>query len=295
MLALPPGRYVARVDIMRDGKRVSLLTRPLIIGRPAAAGGIAAPPALFVASALGKFDRAAVLQPEFLNPLLDSVERRSPTLKDAVTEARAGRYGAAALEALGAGDQQAAAFLRGVDLFTKGQLDQAAAQLTIAAGPRREFFPAAFYLGAVFASAGRDRDAAGTWQLALGTEPRPSIAYTMAADARIRDNAPDAAIDILKPAYDRTPMDDEIGRRLAMAYLMLSRYGEALPIVQGYLSRHATDQDFLFAGVVAQYEVVRTGLTLSAADRDRVRRWASAYKGNQSALVEKYMQAMGAR
>jgi tetratricopeptide (TPR) repeat protein len=295
-LALPPGRYVARVDITRNGKRVSLLSRPLVIERPLIAGGsLATPPALFVASALGKFDRDAVLKSELLMPMLDVVGRRSPALKEAVTEARAGRYGAAALEALAAGDQQVAAFLRGVDLFIKGQLDQAAAQLQIAAGPRREFFPAAFYLGAVFASAGRDRDAAGTWQLALGTEPRPPIVYAMAADARIRDGAPEAAIDILKPAYERTPADDELGRRLAMAYLMTSRYADALPIVQGYLSRHAIDQDFLFAGVVAQYEVVRSGLTLSAADRDRVRKWSAAYKGNQSALVEKYLEAMGAR
>ena len=40
--------------------------------------------------------------------------------------------------------------------------------LALAAGPRREFFPAAFYLGAAFAAAGRDRDAAGIWQLPLG-------------------------------------------------------------------------------------------------------------------------------
>jgi VWFA-related protein len=295
-MALPPGRYVARVDITRNGTRVTLLSRPLVIERPlTAGGGLAAPPALFLPSVLGKFERDAVLRPELLTPMLDVVDRRSPALKDAVTDARAGRYGAAALAALAAGDQQVAAFLRGIDLFIKGQLDQAAAQLQIAAGPRREFFPAAFYLGAVFASAGRDRDAAGTWQLALGTEPRPTVAYTMAADARIRDNAPEAAIDILKPAYERTPGDDEIGRRLAMAYLLTSRYAEALPIVQGYLSRHATDQDFLFAGVITQYEVVRSGLTLSAADRDRVRKWASAYSGTQGALIEKYLQAMGAR
>jgi tetratricopeptide (TPR) repeat protein len=295
-LALPPGRYVARVDITRNGKRVTLLSRPLIIERPLIAGGtLATPPALFVASALGRFDRDAALKSELLMSMLEDVNRRSPALRDAMTEARAGRYGAAALEALGAGDQQVAAFLRGVDLLIKGQLDEAAVQLQIAAGPRREFFPAAFYLGAAFALAGRDRDAAGTWQLALGTTPRPPIVYTIAADARIRDGAPEAAIDILKPAYERTPTDDEIGRRLAMAYLLTSRYADALPIVQGYLSRHATDQDFLFAGVVAQYEVVRGGLTLSTADRDRVRQWSAAYHGSQSALVEKYLQAMGAR
>ena len=296
-LALPPGRYVARVEVTRDGQRLTVLSRPLVLERGATTltGVPATPPALFVSSALGKFDRDAVLRPEFVAPMLDYVERRSPTLKDAMVEARAGRYGPAAIEALSAGDQEAAAFLRGFDLFSKGQLDQAAAQLQLAAGPRRQFFPAAFYLGAVFATAGRDRDAAGTWQLALGTEPRPTIAYTLTADARIRDNQPDAAIDILKPVYQRTPMDDEIGRRLAMAYLMTSKFADALPILDGYLSRHPTDQDFLFAGVVSQYEVVRAGSVLSNAERDRVRRWSNAYRGEQSALLEKYLQTMGAR
>jgi len=147
----------------------------------------------------------------------------------------------------------------------------------------------------VFATAGRDRDAAGTWQLALGTEPRPTVAYTLTADARIRDNQPEAAIEILKPVYQRLPMEDEVGRRLALAYLLTSRYAEALPIVDAYLSRHPTDQDFLFAGVVSQYEVVRAGSVLSNADRDRVRRWSNAYRGEKSALLEKYLQTMGAR
>ena len=295
-VALPPGRYVARVEIKRNGQRLTVMSRPFVLERAltTVAGG-AAPPALFVPSVVAKFDRAEVLRPELVAPMLASVEKRSPALKDAMVEARAGRYGAAAIEALSAGDQEAAAFLRGFDLFTQGQLDQAATQLQVAAGPRRQFFPAAFYLGAVFAAAGRDRDAAGTWQLALGTEPRPSIAYAMAADARIRDNQPDAAIDILKPAYARTPADDDLGRRLAMAYLLTSRYAEALPIVQDYLTRHAADQDFLFAGVVAQYEAVRAGAVLSTADRDRVRRWATAYRGDQSALVDKYLVTMGAR
>jgi TolA-binding protein len=103
-------------------------------------------------------------------------------LKDAVAEARAGRYGPAALDALASGDQPAAQFLKGLDLFVKGQIDQAAIQFQAAAGPRREYFPAAFYLGACLASAGRDRDAAGVWQLAMGQEPRPSFAYTLFAD-----------------------------------------------------------------------------------------------------------------
>ena len=55
-----------------------------------------------------------------------------------------------------------------------------------------------------------DRDAAGVWQMALGTEPRPPAVYMMVADARLRDGQPGSAIDILRPAYDRNANDDEI-------------------------------------------------------------------------------------
>jgi predicted Zn-dependent protease len=223
------------------------------------------------------------------------VERKSPGLKDALSEARAGRYGPAALEAFSAGDQTVAAFLRGIELFSKGQLDQAATQLQVSAGPRREFFPAAFYLGALFATAGRDQDAAGVWQLSLGNEPRPAVVYTMAADARLRTGQAVSAIDILKPAYERDPAQDEIARRLAMAYSMTGRHADALPVLDGYLTRRPTDQDMLLAAIVAQYEVARAGQPLSNVDRAKLRKYASAYRGPSQPLVEKYLETIGAK
>ena len=298
--ALPPGRYVARAQIQQAGKTVGVLSRPFVLERaPGArtvAPAVAAAASVAFASLLPKFDPTSVIGSEFLGPMLDLVEKRSPSLKSALVEARAGRYGPAALEALTAGDQAAAAFLRGVDFFSKRQLDQAATQLQIAAGPRREFFPAAFYLGAAFAAVGRDRDAAGVWQIALGTEPRPPIVYTMVADARLRDGQPESAIDILKPAYAREPANDEIARRLAVAYAMTGRYVEAVPVAEAYLARHATDQDILFVALISQYEVVRTGqVVLSNVDRARIKRYASAYKGPERALIDKYLTTMEVR
>jgi VWFA-related protein len=298
-VALPPGRYVARAHIRRDGKLVGALVRPFVLER--AEGMRIVPPAAVAAAAvsfadtLPKFDRAVVLAPELVSSMLDIAERRSPNLKSVLAEARAGRYGAAALEALAEGDQTTAAFLRGLDLFTKGQLDQAATQLDIASGARREFFPAAFYLGAVFAAAGRDRDAAGIWQLALGNEPRPSAVYLMVADARLRDGQAESAVDILKPAYDREPNNDEIARRLAIAYVLTSRYADAVPVLDGYLARHANQQDMLLAAILAQYEVARAGQSLSNIDRAKLRRYATAYRGPQQALVEKYLETLQVR
>ena len=73
------------------------------------------------------------------------------------------------------------------------------------------------------------------WQIALGTETRPLFVYTLLADARLRDGQPGSVIDILKPAYQRTPADDDIGHRLMAAYLMTGRFEEALPVLDGYL------------------------------------------------------------
>jgi VWFA-related protein len=294
---LPPGRYVARATIARDGKAVGVLTRPFVFehagAAPPSGSAAAAAAVISFSSSLPKFDSASVLAPDMMGTMLDMVERRSPGLKDSVVEARAGRYGPAALEAMTAGDQTVAAFLRGVELFTKGQLDQAATQLQISAGPRREFFPAAFYLGALFAAAGRDQEAAGVWQLSLGSEPRPPVVYTMAADARLRTGQATSAIDILKPAYERDPSQEEIARRLAMAYSMTGRHADALPVLDGYLSRHPTDQDMLFAAIVAQYEVARAGQPLSNVDRSKLRKYAAAYRGPNQALVDKYIATIG--
>ena len=288
---LPPGRYIARARITREGKPAGVLTRPFVLGtlKP---GSIVTTGAVDFGN-IAKFDRGAVIAPTTLNGLLDAVAARGPAVKAAVTEARAGHYGPAALEALTAGDQTVAQFIRGLDLYLKGQLDQAATQLNLAAGPRREFFPAGFLLGAAFAEAGRDQDAAGVWQMALGSDSRPSFAYTLFADARFRAGQPDAIVGVLKPAHERAPADDQIARRLGLAYVVTGRYADAVPVLDGYLTRNASDQDVLFAALFAHYETHTRQKTLpTEADRVTLKRYAAAYKGPQQGLVVRYLQSL---
>lgn len=289
---LPAGRYVARARVVRGGKVAGVLSRPFILDAPPDAGL----PVPFLRGSVAAFDRQVTLQRELVQGMLDAVEKRSPALKGPIAEARAGRYGAAALEALTAGDDQAAAFFKGFEWYMKGQLNEAATQLALAAGPRRDFYPAAFYLGAVFAAAGRDRDAAGVWQMALGQEPRPTLAYTLLADARLRDGQPDSVIDVLKAAHERNPADDEIGQRLMAAYLMTGRYQEAQPVLDRYLARHPSDQTVLFAAVFTQYHVVtRERLAVSQAEQARLAKYVQAYTGPYKALLAKYLQIMRGR
>ena len=286
---LPPGRYVARARITRDGNVAGVLVRPFIL-EPVDASSLASP---FMQGSVTKFDSRVVMTARVLGTMLDSVEKQFPAMKGPLTQARAGRYGSAAVEALTSGDQEVAAFLKGLDWYSKGQLNQAVTQLEVAAGPRREFFAAAFYLGAAFAAAGRDRDAAGVWQIALGTETRPLFVYTLLADARLRDGQPGSVIDILKPAYQRTPADDDIGHRLMAAYLMTGRFEEALPVLDGYLSRNPKDQTALLAAVYAQYQVAtRERLVLPASDLTKLAGYVRAYEGPYKALLSKYVEIM---
>jgi thioredoxin-like negative regulator of GroEL len=290
--ALPAGRYVMRARITRDGQPVGLLVRPFVLTPPAAAALPDNPPQL----AIPRFDRGAVMAAPVLGEILAGLERQTPSLREATAAARDGRFGAAALEALTAGAQEAAAFFKGLEWYEKGDINQAANQFNIAAGPRRTFFPAAFYLGAAFAAAGRDRDAAGVLQMSFGSEPRPSMAYALFADARLRDGQPQSVVDVLGPAWSRTPADDEIGQRLAVAYVLTGRHAEALPVLEGYISRHPDDQVALFAAIIAQYEAAtRAGVSLSDAENARLTRWARAYSGPQRALVDKYVETLRAR
>jgi VWFA-related protein len=289
---LPPGRYMARARIIRDGNVAGVLVRPFIL-EPAP--GTAAP-LPFARGVVAKFDSRIALARDVLSNIFDSMEKASPELKGPLAQARAGQYSTAALNALTSGDQVAAAFFKGLDWYSKGQLDQASVQLGVAAGPRREFFPAAFYLGATFAAAGRDRDAAGIWQLALGNEPRPTLVYLLLADARLRDGSPDAVVDVLKPVYARLSTNDEIAQRLIAACLMTGRYEEALPVLDGYLSRNPTEQTALFAAVFAQYHVAtKEHLVLSAADQNKLAGYVRAYKGPYQSLLQKYLQIIRGR
>jgi VWFA-related protein len=207
---LPPGRYVARAHIKRNGEPAGELTRPFFVLPRTRATMIEDPaPASLLTSSLVSsippFDASATLGADVLATMLDAVEQAAPALQKALAGARSGNYGVAARAAFDAGNQQVASFLRGLELFATGQMAQAIPHLNAAAGTRREFFPAAFYLGASFAASGRDRDAAGVWQLAMGSTPRPAVFYTMLADARLRQGQPAAVVDVLRAANQRWP------------------------------------------------------------------------------------------
>jgi len=121
------------------------------------------------------FQRADLLKSDVIGFFMDVIDRGRPALKGTTALVRTGKMEGTGLQALEAGDQLAATFLRGLELFSKGDLNQAATQFNAALSLSPDFAPASFYLGACFAAGGRDQDAATWWRRALLGADKTSI------------------------------------------------------------------------------------------------------------------------
>ena len=305
---LPPGEYVARAVISVNGQKLGHVIRPFRVSRSgpiAAARGATTPltpsvPIAFV-SRIDAFDTSAVLTPQvvgfFLERLTAAAAADAADLRPAIASARAGRLNES-LQALKgtADDRLAAVFLKGLAALSIGDLKSAEARFSDALRMDPEFLPAAFYLGACHAAAGRDRAAAGVWQTALITESDAPFVYTLLGDAllRLRDIVP--AIDVLTEARGLWPANDEVGVRLATALLGAGRQAEAMKVLEPYLDAHPADQEWLFLALRALYDARTAKRDIAGPEADRARfiKYADAYaaaKGPQQSLVDQWRKA----
>jgi VWFA-related protein len=301
---LPPGDYVARAVVTVAGQRVGQVSRPFRIVRtaatPASAAttttGLAKPPIPF-ASRTESFERKSVLTAPVISFFVDRMNigrGGSPTSPAAVAAAREGKFDEASEAAkAGANSQLAAVFFDGLARYARGDLEGAAARFRETIKMESDFLPAAFYLGACYAAGGKDRDAAGAWQMSLITEGEAPFIYTLLGDAFIRLGEMNSAIDILKEAASLWPGNDQVQLRLGTAYSRASRPVEAVQALELYLSQHPQDQEPLLIALRSIYEARSTGQSIGTAEEDRKRfeRYATAYAaagGSQQALVEQW-------
>ncbi|MFN8092386.1 MAG: hypothetical protein U0599_09240 [Vicinamibacteria bacterium] len=129
----------------------------------------------------------------------------------------------------GGRDDARASFVRRVSLHARGQHAVALTQLQAALGRSSELFPAAVYMGACYASLGKDMDAIGAWQTALVGEAGGSlVVYAVLADALTRVKEPRQAVEILGEGLTAFPEDAGLRRRLAHAAAGLAPGGAPL-------------------------------------------------------------------
>jgi VWFA-related protein len=307
---LPPGDYVARAVVTTDGRKVGQVTRPFRVGRmvtaartkPAAASRsvVSRSAAVPVASRTDRFDRASVLTPQVVGFFVERLNvgaRGEANPEPVVEHARAGRFDEA-VKALSTGASSVpVSFLSGLALYSKGELEPAAARFREALRLDSEFFPAAFYLGSCYAAGGRDQDAVGAWQLALVTESDAPFIFTLLGDALLRLREVDHALEILNDAAAQWPDNEEVQVRIGAALAMAGKRADALTKLEPYLEAHPDDQERHFFALRMLYEARADRKPIRSTNEDRAlfTKWAAAYvaaKGPQVAMVEQWQKAM---
>jgi hypothetical protein len=296
--AIPPGRYLARTTVRQAGKPIGHLVRPFRIvaasdtvaaggAAPSMAGGLPLEMASLLLGGLPAFDKKELLSPAMLAPSFAAAEARGAGAKAAVKEARAGAYGAAAMTALGEGDQALASFLKGLDLLSQSQLDRAAIQFQSSMQQTRPFTPSRLYLGAALAEANRHREAAGLLQGASG-DPAMAALGRIAGEEWMKAGQPALAIAPLEQSLKGSGAkpDPRTQKLLGVAYVLGQRPAEAVPVLTPYLDTNPTDQAALLAGIFAVYtrHLETPQRDTLAADRDRAQKWSKTYTASGGPL-----------
>jgi tetratricopeptide (TPR) repeat protein len=132
---------------------------------------------------------------------------------------------------------------RGITRLRRGELELAAAAFRTAIKIASDFAPGAVYLGACYAAGGRDREAAGAWQLALALGHEDRLVYRLAADALLRLGDAAAADDLLKEALGAFPQDTALTRRVALARASAGDAARALELIEPLLTAGSAEPD----------------------------------------------------
>ena len=299
---LPAGSYIARAVVQVPGQKPLTQTRPFDIAprRPAAglpraeSRGRMRPP-------IPPFRTEDVLAPHVVNPFIDHVIAEyspSAAARDALEAIRAGNLQGATKGSREIGDL-GLAFAQGLSLLAANRPKEADAYFRAALRQSSDFIGAAFYLGATLAAAGRDRDAVGAWQTALIAEVGAPGIYPVLIDGLLRLGEAGDALEFLKEAEPTFADRSEYTRRLAQAYALAARYGEARPLAHEYLAAHPGDLDMLFLAMHLIYEGhAGGGLADEAAELARFKEYAARYEageGPQALVVQGWRKALGIR
>lgn len=286
---LPPGRYLARGVVKKDGKVAGHLLRPFRI----VAGTDSAPAASLIPNdmtvlllgALPNFDRKALLSPAAINAAYAAADGRSVGSKAATKEARGGDLGSAAMTALGDGDQVLAMFLKGLELYQGSQLDKAAMQFQNSMQAAPTFSPSRLYLGAVLADANRHKEAAGLLQGASASPPNAALAL-MAGDEWLKAGQPQLAVTPLELAVQQAGVDARARKSLGMAYMLSGRPNEAATVLAQYLEGSPSDATGLLAAIYSTYarHLPSAQAASLSTDRANMLKWSKAYTAAKAPL-----------
>ena len=305
LAVLPPGEYLARAIITAPGQaetRVmrafelapvkSAPTEPVDLGVPLDPDAPPAPlAAVKIFAPVPRFVKDTVLVPGVLRPFIDGLEDThppSPAVAAILEQARNGNYAAPGEPGATPDDETALTFVRGLNAMQKGEMPQAAAWFQQTLTGASDFLGAAFYLGAAHAAQGRDKEAAGAWQMALLSE-NPAAVYPALVDALLRIGDGRQALELIEEAPDAWPDDNQRLRREATALAMLGDYTGALPKLVELLDTKNDDQPLLFIAIQVMYKIHAEKGGLDANNKARFANYVERHQklgGPDRAIVE---------
>jgi TolA-binding protein len=312
---LPPGQYVVRAKVKSGSEELGEVRRSFsVVGSPHAAvgadaaGASTAPPARVTSSphavralaAVPHFTLDQVLAPQVLAGFLDRVAARpdatSPQVRELLSRARASGVQQLDVSESLAAEAPIAAFLKGLALLAENKLNPAADAFRAAMRASPDFSPAMVYLGACYAAAGKDKEAAGAWRTALIREGDSVALHILAADALLRQGRGDLALVTIDQARAKWPEDDGLKRRFVSATLLADDHARGLEAVDELVARRADDEPSLALALMVLYESFVSGQPVVSVEHDRARmvRFADAYRvhgGPSLALVETWVAA----
>jgi tetratricopeptide (TPR) repeat protein len=312
MRVLPAGSYFARATVKSGGESVGAVRRAFtVIGvsrtrpdvsapSPTAAGRPAAPVTARTLGTVPRFALDQVLAPKVLGVFLDRVATRPDAASPAVREllARARTQGPASIVLPAASNTEVpiAAFLRGLSLLAQKRFDPAANAFRSAMRASPDFYPAMVYLGACYAAGGNDKEAAGAWRTALIKEGDAVALHVLLADALLRQDKGDLALEAVDDARARWPDDEELKRRFAVAALLAGKPADGLRAVDELLEKQAVDEPSLALALLVLYEAFVGHQPIESVEQDRARmnRFGEAYRvrgGPALALVDTWVAA----
>jgi hypothetical protein len=314
MRVLPPGPYVVRARLTSEGGPAGEVRRLFDVAEAGRASGDAGsrPPGAVRAdtpvrdgarlpfAAAPAFALDQVLSPPVLDVFLDRVAARpdagSSAVRELLDRTRAGGPGVIAIAEPLAAETPSAAFLKGLALLSRHELDPAASAFRDAMRAAADFSPAMVYLGACYAAGGNDKQAAAIWRTALIREGDAAALHGLLADALLRQGRADLAVDDLDAARVRWPGDPGLRRRFAMAALLAGRQLDGLRVLDTLIAERADDEPSLSLALFMLYLAFDTGTPIESAgqDRERMRRLADRYRavgGPSLALVDTWVTA----
>jgi hypothetical protein len=282
---------------------VTGFSRSATAGDPTAASGVATSTDIGVRIAFRAptFTLDQVLAPAVLGIFIDRLAARGDAAGPSVAPVLERLRTAPARdlkvpEGLAAESPVAAGFVTGVTRLARTELDPAAQAFRASLRASSDFFPAMIYLGACFAAAGKDLEAAGAWQTALIKEGDVPALHHLLIDALLRLKRTDAAIAAVERAERRWPDDPAFTRRHVLALAAAGRYADALATLDRLTTEGPADEPVLALGLQIVYQAITQSHPIESPDADRARllRYAERYRqlnGRSMALVDAWVAA----